>query len=146
MSGWVIDTNVISESRRPRPNANVTRWIAARSFVRLYLSEVTVAEIRQGIDGQADADRRADIARWLEHDLRPAFGRRILSVNEDVLYVCMGLLRDIRKRRQTIGLADALIAATAMHHGLIVASRDVRPFVATGCDVVNPWDASSPPA
>ncbi len=115
-------------------------WIAAQSFPSMFLSEVTVAEIRQGIERQDDPAKRTSLGHWLAQELRPGFGDRILKVTEDVLYICLGLLREARKRRRTIPLPDALIAAMALSHGLTVASRDLRPYRDAGCSVVSPWE------
>lgn len=85
MSGLLLDTNVISELRRPHPDKRVVAFVAAQPLERLYISTVTLADIRFGIELVADAGRRADLADWLTHKVRPMFEQRVLPVSEDVM-------------------------------------------------------------
>ncbi len=85
MSGWLLDTNVLSELRRPRPDARVLSFIASQRLEDLFVSTVTFAEIRFGIEAVADAVRRAELNEWLGHRVRPIFEQRVLEVSEDVM-------------------------------------------------------------
>ena len=82
---YLLDTNIVSELRRPRPEPRVLSFIAAATLDDLYLSDVTMAEIRFGIERVSDPLKRAEIASWLDHVLRPMFGRRVLPITEDVI-------------------------------------------------------------
>ena len=85
MTGWLLDTNVISELRRPRPNARVRAFVAAQPLEQLFVSTVTFAEIRYGIERVSDPIRRAELGDWLVHRVRPMFDQRVLEVSEDVI-------------------------------------------------------------
>ena len=139
MNGWLIDTNVISELRKPRPDESVTAFVSGQPLDRLFISSVTFAEIRFGVERLDDAARRASIAAWLENEMRPLFEDRVLPVTEDVLLRWRLIIEDGRKRGHTFSHPDVLIAATAAHHGLTVVSRNTGEFIAAGVDVLNPW-------
>ena len=139
MTGYLIDTNVVSELKRASPSRKVVAFIAGQSLDRLYLSAVTVAEIRFGIELLTDAARRSDLTLWLDNQLRPMFDGRILPVDEDVLLKWRLIIEDGRKRGYTFSHPDVLIAASASHHGLIVATRNTKEFVAAGVAVHDPW-------
>ena len=85
MTGWLLDTNVISELRRPRPHARVRDFVARQKLEDLFVSAVTLAEIRFGIESVSDAGRRAELSDWLAHSVRPMFNQRVLEVSEDVM-------------------------------------------------------------
>jgi predicted nucleic acid-binding protein len=82
---YLLDTNVVSELRRPQPQPRVLSFIAAAALDDLYLSDVTMAELRFGIERVSDPLKRAEITSWLDHVLRPMFGRRVLPITEDVI-------------------------------------------------------------
>ena len=108
----------------------------------LFVSSVTLAEIRFGIELVADAGKRAELNDWLAHKVRPMFEQRILSVSEDVLFKWRLLVEEGRKARHTYSQPDLFIAATALQHGLTIVSRDVDEFLQARAPVVNPWDAT----
>ena len=139
MSAWLLDTNVISELRRPRPNERVRRFIARQRLEDLFVSAVTVAEIRFGIETLEDPNRRAELGDWLLHRVRPLFARRVLEVSEDVMFRWRLLVEEGRKSGHTYSQPDLIIAATALHHGLTLVSRDVGDFERTRVRLVNPW-------
>ena len=86
MTGWLLDTNVLSELRRPRPETKVVTFVAAQPLDLLYVSDVTLAEIRFGIELVSEASKRAELSDWLTHKLRPIFDQRILPVSEDIFF------------------------------------------------------------
>jgi predicted nucleic acid-binding protein len=137
--GWLLDTNVLSELRRPRPNAQVAAFVAAQAVPHLYVSEATMAEIRFGIELVADSVRRADLNAWLTHTLRPLFEGRVVPMTEDVLLRWRQLVEAGRKRGHTYSEPDVLIAASALVEQLVVVTRDVHEFVEAGVPVLNPW-------
>ncbi len=139
MTGWLLDTNVLSELRRPKPEPKVVGFIASKPLDLLFVSTVTFAEIRFGIERVADATRRAELNDWLAHKVRPMFEQRALAVTEDVIFKWRLLVADGRKAGHTYSQPDLIIAATALHHGLTVVSRDTRDFKKARVLVVNPW-------
>lgn len=140
MSGWLIDTNVISELRRPRPAAKVVRFIASRKLAGLHLSVVTLAEIRFGIELQSEAAIRASLKDWLEHRIRPQFAGRTLAITEDVMLRWRFLVAEGRKAGHTYSQPDLIIAATAHEYDLTVVTRDTSEYRRAGCRVVDPWN------
>jgi predicted nucleic acid-binding protein len=139
MSGFLLDTNVVSELRRPVPNRRVARFVAETPLDQLHLSVVTFAEIRFGIEAAPAAARRAELTGWLDSALRPMFEDRALPIDEGVLLRWRLIIADGRARGYTFSHPDVLIAATAAHHGLAVATRNAREFIAAGVAVFDPW-------
>ncbi len=144
MSGWLLDTNVISELRRPRPNARVHGFVASQPLDELFVSTVTVAEIRYGIDMVADPIRRAELNDWLTHKVRPMFDQRVLEVSEDVMFKWRLLVEDGRKAEHTFSQLDLIIAATALQHGLTVVTRDSGDYRLARVPLLNPWIDTAP--
>ena len=140
MTGWLLDTNVISELRRPRPEPKVVAFVVAKPLDLLFVSSVTLAEIRFGIELVTDPGKRAELNAWLAHKVLPMFEQRILTVSEDVLFKWRLLVEDGRKVGHTYSQPDLFIAATALHHGLTIVSRDAREFERARAPIVNPWD------
>ncbi len=139
MTGWLLDTNVLSELRRPRPAQRVLAFVAAQPLELLYVSAVTFAEIRFGIERVADANRRAELGEWLAHKLRPMFDGRVLAVSEDIMFKWRLLVEEGRKAGHTFSQPDLIIAATALHHGLTMVSRDTADYAKTRVPLFNPW-------
>lgn len=139
MTGWLLDTNIISELRRPKPEPKVTEFIRSQPLEGLFVSIVTFAEIRFGIELLPDVTRRSDLNDWLAHKVRPMFEQRVLAISEDVMFKWRLLVEDGRKAGHTFSQPDLIIAATAQHHGLTVVSRDTKEYVAARVDVFNPW-------
>jgi toxin FitB len=139
VTGWLLDTNILSELRRPKPNPKVVAFVAGKPLDLLFVSIVTFAEIRFDIEQVADASRRAALNDWLTHKVRPMFEERALSVSEDVMLKWRLLVEDGRKAGHTYSQPDLIIAATALHHGLTVVSRDLGDFTRTSVPVLNPW-------
>ena len=144
MSGWLLDTNVISELRRQRPNARVRSFVAGLRLEDLFVSTVTFAEIRYGIETVGDPVRRAELNDWLLHRVRPMFDQRVLEVSEDVMFKWRLLVEDGRKVGHTFSQPDLIIAATALQHGLTVVTRDTADYKLARVPLLNQWvDGSS---
>ena len=142
MTGWLLDTNILSELRRPKPEVKVLAFIAGQSLDLLFVSTVTLAEIRFGIELVTDASRRAELNDWLTHQVRPMFDQRVLPVSEDVMFKWRLLVEDGRKAGHTFSQPDLIIAATALHHGLTLVSRDTGDFQKARVALHNPWAAA----
>lgn len=141
MTGWLLDTNILSELRRKAPAPGVVAFVANTPLHELHVSTVTFAEIRFGIELLEDPERRAKLIHWLDHRLRPMFEGRILSICEDTLLQWRLTIESGRKRGHTYSHPDVLIAASAALHGLTVVTRDVADFEAAGVPVIDPWSA-----
>jgi len=139
VTGFLLDTNVLSELRRAKPEPKVLAFIAAQPLERLYTSIVTLAEIRFGIELLGDPTRRAELKDWLTHKVRPMFEQRILPVTEDVMLKWRLLVEDGRKAGHKFSQPDLIIAATALVEGLTVVSRDTGDYERAKVPVLNPW-------
>ena len=139
---WLLDTNVLSELRRPRPEPRVVTFVVAdRPLEHLFVRSVTLAEIRFGIELLAEPNRRAELNEWLTHKVRPMFEHRVLQVTEDIMLKWRLLVEVGRKTGHVFSQPDLLIAATAIQHNLTVVTRDRSDFDKSGVPVLNPWDA-----
>ena len=139
MKGFLLDTNILSELRRPRPEPKVIAFVSAQPLESLFVSAVTFAEIRFGIELIEDVHKRAALNDWLHLQLRPMFENRVLPVSEDVMFKWRLLVEAGRKTGHTFSQPDLIIAATALHHGLAIVSRDADGYARTGTQLVNPW-------
>jgi toxin FitB len=144
VSDWLLDTNVISELRRPRPEKRVLAFVAKQPLENLFVSTVSLAEIRFGIETVGDPIRRAELNDWLAHKVRPLFDQRVLAVSEDVMFKWRLLVEDGRKSGHTFSQPDLIIAATALHHGLTVVTRDTADYARARVPLFNPWVDEAP--
>ena len=141
MSGYLLDTNCISELVRLKPEPSVMAWMQAAEEALLYLSVLTLGEIRKGLAGLPQGKRRMHLETWLEIELRARFAGRILPIDFPIADR-WGLLAATAKRQgKTLSTIDGLLAATALHHNLTVVSRNVSDFADTRVQVLNPWKA-----
>jgi predicted nucleic acid-binding protein len=134
---YLIDTNVLSELRRKSPDTNVVNWVNSRPATSLYLSVLTLGELRKGIDSLADAKRRLKLVDWLETELPLFFAGRILAIDQGVADRCGRLLAVASRPLPAI---DSLLGATAAHHGLTMVTRNSKDFDNLGLEVLNPWN------
>ena len=141
MRGWLLDTNVVSELRKPKPNSKVVNFIANQPGETLFVTDVTLAEITYGIEQLNDAARRTDLRLWLERNLRPMFAGRILAITEDVIVRWKTMVVEGQKRRHTFGQPDLFITAIAALQDLVVVSRDESEFIEAGVLVFDPWES-----
>jgi len=141
MSGFLLDTNCISELVRPRPEPRVLEWMEEADERLLYLSVLTLGEIRRGVAGLVQGKRRTRLETWLEVDLQSRFAGRIVTVDAAVADR-WGLIADgTASRGKALSVIDGLLAATALHHNLTIVSRNTRDFADTQVQVLNPWQA-----
>lgn len=144
MTGWLLDTNILSELRRPKPERRVVDFVAGQPLERLYVSTATLAEIRFGIECVADVGRRAELNTWLTLRVRPLFEHRVLEITEDVMFTWRLLVEEGRKAGHTFPQPDLIIAATALQHGLTIVTRDVADYRKTRVPLLNPWTDACP--
>jgi predicted nucleic acid-binding protein len=139
-SGYLLDTNVISELMKSRPARSVANWILATPEDLLHLSVITIGEIRKGIDLlEEDDPKRGALQSWLDRDLRVRFAGRLLPFDESVAER-WGQIEALAKRhRVTLPTIDAQLAATALHHGLTFVTRNTSHVRPTGVPLFNPW-------
>ena len=135
----LLDTNVISEPLRTSGDTNVLEWIDAQIIETLFLSTISVAELRFGIAVLPEGKRRDTLHSSLEQRVLPLFAGRILSFDDPASRAYATLRASARTAGQAIAPADGYIAAIALTHGFVVATRDTSPFVAAGLTVINPW-------
>ena len=133
---YLIDTNVLSELRRREPDANVVRWISDRPVSTLYLSVLTLGELRKGIESLQEAERKRRLVDWLEAELPAFFAGRILPVDERVAER-WGRLAALHGR--PVPVIDSLLAATALCHGLTLVTRNLKDFRHPDLVVLDPW-------
>jgi predicted nucleic acid-binding protein len=135
----LLDTNVISEPLRPQPEARVVAWIDAQPLETLFLSAITVAELRAGVAMLPAGRRRTGLMQNLEKRVLPLFAGRVLPFDLSCTQPYAALMTRTRAAGVTVAAADGWIAAIALAHGLAVATRDTNPFTAAGATVINPW-------
>ncbi|WP_142809937.1 type II toxin-antitoxin system VapC family toxin [Tepidiphilus olei] len=136
----LLDTNVVSEPLRPEPNVRVIDWLDAQPLETLYLSAMTVAELRAGVALMPAGQRRDKLNDCLEKSVLPPFAGRVLAFDLACTNSYAYVLATARRSGSGIGTADGLIAAVAVANGLIVATRNTSPFEAAGLIVINPWE------
>ena len=136
----VIDTNVISELWKIAPNPVALAWIDAQAVETLYLTAITVAELRYGLATMPAGKRRTIYQERLEHEVLPTFAGRVLPFDLDAAQTYADLMAMAKAEGQAIAAADGFIAAIAVANGFAVATRDTGPFEAAGTAVINPWE------
>ena len=139
MSGFLLDTNVISELVRPRPEPKVTSWIDAIGEEALYLSVLTLGEIRKGIASLPASPRSNVLESWLNSDLPIRFASRILGIDAAIADRWGRLSAKTASVRKSLPVVDGLLAATALHHNLVLVTRNTTDIEVTGVPFFNPW-------
>ena len=137
---WLLDTNILSELRRPRPETRVISFIEALPLDQMYVSVVTLAELRYGVELITDAPRRADLHDWLNDIVRPMFDQRVIPITEDIMVKWRFFVEEGRKSGHTYSQPDLIIAACAAQLGMTVVTRDRSQFDRAGVAVLNPWE------
>ena len=143
---FLLDTNVVSEWVKSRPNRSVVAWLTAVDEDQVFISVVTLAELRYGIERMAPSRRRNRLAQWLRDDLPLRFDGRVLSIDPLVAEAWGKVVARSEAAGRPIGAMDAFIAATAEVHGLTLVTRNVPDFEASIKAIINPWvDDDTPP-
>lgn len=135
----ILDTNLISEPLRREPNAQVVKWIDQQNIDLLYLTTITVGELRYGLAALPDGKRKKILQDRLESEVIPLFTGRVLSYDLNASAAYSVLMARAQKQGLAIGTADGYIAAIAKSHAMKVATRDTSPFIAAEVEVIDPW-------
>ncbi len=141
MSGYLLDTNCVSELVRVKPEPRVVEWMEATDEALLYLSVLTLGEIRKGLAGLAQGRRRARLETWLEVDLQARFEGRILAIDAPVADRWGLLAAQAKSSGISLPIIDGLLAATALHYNLTVVTRNSSDFRNAQIQVLNPWES-----
>jgi toxin FitB len=139
MSGFLLDTNVLSELIKPKPDARVVQWIEGTDESILFLSVLTLGEIRNGIARLRSGSRRGRLETWLQVDLRGRFQDRILPINEAIADRWGAISAMSAAKGKPLPVIDGLLAATALQHDLMLVTRNGSDVAATGVAILNPW-------
>ena len=138
MSGYLLDTNVVSELVRPKPEPKVMEWVDTADEATLYLSVLTLGEIRKGVASLSLGKRRARLEAWLEVDLQTRFSGRIVPIDAAIADRWGSIAAEAKRKGKVLPVIDGLLAATALHRNLIIVSRNASHFQPS-VRVLNPW-------
>ena len=136
---YLLDTNVVSETERKRPDSHVLKWLDRVDSGNVYLSALTIGEIKKGVAKLASGKRKAHIQNWLE-DVRQHFAGRILPMTENTFSVWGQMYGSLEKRGIVRPILDSLFEASALEHDLILVTRNVRCFQHSSVTILNPWE------
>ena len=137
---YLLDTCVLSESRKKRANPAVVTWLNSVDENRLYVSVIAMAEIQKGISKLADSVQKSDLQLWLDQALLPRFGERVLDVSRDVALLWGVMQGNFAKKGESLPVIDSLLGVTAIHHDLTIVTRNTRDFERMPVELINPWD------
>jgi predicted nucleic acid-binding protein len=141
MRGFLLDTDCISEVVRAKPEPRVLDWIGAANESLLFLSVLTLGEIRKGVAAVPQGKRRTHLETWLELDLQARFAGRILPIDALIADRWGLLSAEAKQKGRPVSAIDGLLAATALQYNLTIVSRDVDDFEPTHVPVLNPWES-----
>ncbi len=133
---YLIDTNILSELTKEKPNQSVIKWFKSIPDDEIYISVLTLGEIRKGIETVKNARKKEKLRAWLEHELPDWFGENILSINKEVADRWGRLLAELNRSLPAI---DSLIAATALHYDFALVTRNTKDFDYPALEIINPW-------
>lgn len=142
MSGFLLDTNIPSELIRTQPEPRVAQWVRSQEDRTLFLSAVSIGELRRGFTMLPAGNRRTRLERWFEDDLLVWFDRRILPLTKTVANRWGVLDGECQLRGMAANTADGMIAATALEHDLTLVTRNTKDFTGLGVALLNPWDVT----
>ena len=139
---FLLDTNVISETVRPKPEPRILDWLEHQSPEELYLSAMTISELMRGAYKVKEKARRDRLTTWIEEDLRRQFETRLLPFNDSSARIWGELMGNGDRTGKTPSAFDAQIAAIAINRGLVLVTRNVKNFERFDLEILNPWDES----
>lgn len=136
---FLLDTNVVSEWTRPQPNPGLIGWLEEADEDRLFLSVITLAELRYGTERLAAGKKRARLEEWLDHELPQRFEDRVLAIDPATADACGKITAQRERLGHPLSAMDAFLASTAEVHGLTLITRNVSDFQGTVRSILNPW-------
>lgn len=137
----VLDTNVVSETMRAAPSAAVLAWLDRQQVASLYVTTISVTELRFGVERLPEGQRKATLRNALEFALSHLFSNRILTFDEPAARHAADIFAQAERQGRPVGFADGQIAGIAKAHGFAMATRDTQPFETAGLQVINPWSS-----
>jgi len=137
---YLLDTCVLSEFTRRRPEEKVVHWLAQIDEQKLFISVITIGEIQHGIERLPESHRKTELLVWLNNELIQRFEGRILPLDTAALILWGSLTARMEQAGQTMSLMDSLITATALQNNLIIATRNGPDFLPCGVQIINPWE------
>ncbi|HEY9790615.1 MAG TPA: type II toxin-antitoxin system VapC family toxin [Candidatus Obscuribacterales bacterium] len=140
MNGFLLDTNVLSELVRPKPEPKVENWLSATDEQLLHISVLTLGEIRKGIATLAQNKRRSELESWLEVGLKARFAERLLMIDAETADRWGFLAARARSQGVALAVIDGLLAATAQQHNLTIVTRNTADFAVGEAQLLNPWE------
>jgi predicted nucleic acid-binding protein len=140
MTNYLLDTCIISEFTRPKPNQKVLAWLNSVDADRLFLSAVTIGEIQRGIADLPPSNRRTLLEAWLQEDISDQYAGRILPLDHDTFITWGRMIAHLKSRGRPMSVMDSLIAATVSHHKMVLVTRNVSDFESADVSLFNPWE------
>lgn len=141
MNGYLVDTNVLSELTRPSPNSQVEAFLR-RSKDRVFVSVLSIGEIRKGIASLPTSQRRVGLEDWLDNEIMPWFAERVLPVTLAIAERWGDLAAQSKAKGRARPVVDAILGATAARHDLVMVTRNVRDYEDVGVTILNPWETA----
>ena len=136
---YLLDTNVVSEWTKPRPDPGVVTWLEETDEDRIFISVITLAELRHGVERLPSGARRKRLDAWLTDQLPLRFEQRIVAIDTEIADTCGRVIAHADAEGRPVGSMDAFLAATARQHDLTLVTRNVADFKALGIRLLNPW-------
>lgn len=138
--GYLLDTCVVSEFVKPKPDKHVLAWLNSMDAERVFLSVVTIGEVQRGVSNLPRSNRRAQLEEWLNEQLAAQFAGRILALDAATFMTWGQMMAPLKQQGRVMGVMDSLIAATAVHHRMTLITRNVSDFRDVELSVFNPWE------
>jgi toxin FitB len=137
---YLLDTNVLSEVQRPRPDAQVLAWLDQVDEDRTFLSVASVGEIAKGVAQLEEGRRKSTLQQWLDADLGARFGNRLLAIDRETALAWGGLMAVAKREGRGLSVMDAWIAAVALRHDLVLVTRNSKDFAGIEIELLDPWN------
>ena len=137
---YILDTCVISELIKPKPDLAVVQWVNAQYETDIYLSVLTLGEIQKGVSKLLDSKKKQALQHWIDHQLSPRFESRILDVSTEVAKKWGEVQGNAERQGKKMAAIDSLIATTGLVHNAIIVTRNIDDMVQSGATLFNPWD------